>query len=122
MKPAPSRCLCAVIERRISRLELDTQAPWGSSAALATPGHLLGLFHETQGHPVALADRLDLVAIGVGNTAKIGQEGPHAAGIVLGVLRVCVDLGPLGELEARALDLLDQPLLGEVALARRVFD
>src|SRR3546814_1134075 len=55
--------------------------------------------HKPQCHPVALADRLVLRVVRV-VVVVARRQGPHAVGVVLGVLRVGVDLALRIEREA----------------------
>jgi hypothetical protein len=118
MAPVPLRtwptmvCRCAVhlFQRRqqfagfVLRSDVDL-------AAQVARGHGL---HELERHAVALADGLVLLAVFV----AVGQgrrQRPHAALVVGLVLRVGVDLGFRGQLEAGAFGHLDHIGLVDVA-------
>src|SRR5258705_13949995 len=62
---------------------------WNPDSGVPQVGLPAGL-HESQGHPIRLADRQILVAIFVTERER-RRQGPHAFRIVLGVLRVVVD-------------------------------
>src|SRR5580692_4670221 len=87
---------------------------WTSRASLVP---LTSLLHELERHAVALADRRVFLAVHV-PLAERRRQRPHALGIVFRVLRVGVGFALAGEPETLRLDLLDQPLLREVALLR----
>src|SRR3546814_8331980 len=70
--------------------------------------------HKPQCHPVALADRLVLRVVRV-VVVVARRQGPHAVGVVLGVLRVGVDLALRIEREAGRLGHRDHLLLADVA-------
>src|SRR5690554_4198520 len=67
-------------------------------ARKALPQRLLGL-HKLECHTVALADGHIFRAIGIAQT-QVRRQGPDAAGVVLGVTRIGIDLGGGDQLEA----------------------
>ena len=96
-------------------------APCRPAWPRACPGAVLsagfGHLDELERHAIALADR-DVLLLVLVAEAQRRRQRPDALGVVLGVLRVRVDLGLARELEAGGLDLLDDPLLRQVALLR----
>src|SRR5690606_14730877 len=83
----------------------------------------LGALPKQQGHPVALADRVEFGAPGRAfrRTTIAGRQRPHAALPVRRILRIGVDLALRHEIEAIGVEEGDDVLLALVAVvAERV--
>src|SRR3546814_14938469 len=99
-----------IASRSLAALGMTKMTPALPASLAPSPSRL----HKPQCHPVALADRLVLRVVRV-VVVVARRQGPHAVGVVLGVLRVGVDLALRIEREAGRLGHRDHLLLAAVA-------